>query len=275
MNASPAAFTSRAPSPRSASDSRNRGCPGTFSAVGWNWTNSRSATARAGPIRHRDAVAGGDRRVGRLAEDLARAAGREQHAPARAPSPGAPSSSRNRDAGAPAVLDEQLDARACVVQSSTLGSARRALPEHAADLAARSRRARAARAGRCAPPRCRAPAAVRRRDRSARPSRSARARSAGLFDEHAHRLAVAQAVAGRHRVGRVQLGRIVRADGRRDAALRVAGIALARLGLGQDQDVAGDPRARRRRAAPAMPLPTMRKSARSSTLMCYPTIATR
>ncbi len=44
MKRSPSSFSSSAPSPRSASDSRNRGAPGTSSAVGWNCTNSRSVT---------------------------------------------------------------------------------------------------------------------------------------------------------------------------------------------------------------------------------------
>ena len=50
MKRSPAALTISAPSPRSASDSRKRGAPGALSTVGWNCTNSRSAT-RA-PARH-------------------------------------------------------------------------------------------------------------------------------------------------------------------------------------------------------------------------------
>ena len=45
MKRSPSALSSRAPSPRSASDSRKRGVPGTVITVGWNWTNSRSLTA--------------------------------------------------------------------------------------------------------------------------------------------------------------------------------------------------------------------------------------
>src|SRR5205807_2410193 len=44
MKGSPRSLTRRAPSPRSASDMRKRGAPVTFSAVGWNWTNSRSAS---------------------------------------------------------------------------------------------------------------------------------------------------------------------------------------------------------------------------------------
>ena len=62
MNGSPSALTSRAPSPRSASDSRKRGWPSTWSAVGWNCTNSRSATrapaAQAIAIPSPDATSG-------------------------------------------------------------------------------------------------------------------------------------------------------------------------------------------------------------------------
>ena len=84
-----------------------------------------------------------------------------------------------------------------------------------------------------------------------------------FLDQHAHRALVAQAVAGGDRVGRVQLRRIVGADRGGDAALRVAGVALARLGLGEDEHApapASSTAARR----PAMPLPMMRKSARRS-----------
>ena len=48
MNRSPRALRSTAPSPRTASETRND--PGIASAVGWNCTNSRSATAA--PARH-------------------------------------------------------------------------------------------------------------------------------------------------------------------------------------------------------------------------------
>ena len=58
---------------------------------------------------------------------------------------------------------------------------------------------------------------------------------------------VAQAVARAQRVGRVQRRAVVVADGRGDAALRVAGVALGRIGLGQDEHAAGR-RERDRRA---------------------------
>ena len=60
-----------------------------------------------------------------------------------------------------------------------------------------------------------------------------------LLDEHAYGLLVAQPVARANRVGRVQLRAVVVADRRGDAALRVAGVALVRIGLGQHGDAPG------------------------------------
>ncbi len=59
------------------------------------------------------------------------------------------------------------------------------------------------------------------------------------LDEEVHRAFVAQAVTGGNRVGGMQLGRIIRADRGGDAALRVSGVAFARLGLRQHEDRAG------------------------------------
>ena len=63
------------------------------------------------------------------------------------------------------------------------------------------------------------------------------------------------------------LRRIVRADGGGDAALRVPGVALGRIGFRQDGDAAVSARSMAARK-PAMPLPMMRKSVRSPT-DCY------
>ena len=57
--------------------------------------------------------------------------------------------------------------------------------------------------------------------------------------QHVDRVGHAKSVARRHRVARMQLGRVVCAERRGDAALRVAGIALSRIGLGENHDVAG------------------------------------
>ena len=63
---------------------------------------------RTRPERHRDAVAGGDVRVGRLAVNLSGAAGREQHQ-GRTRGRQAAIVSEEPRARAAAVLDEQID----------------------------------------------------------------------------------------------------------------------------------------------------------------------
>ena len=80
MKRSPASSTRKAPSPRTASEMS--GCwprepSPSHRTVGWNWTNSRSASDGAGAQRGRHAVAGRDGRVRRRGVDLAEATGRE------------------------------------------------------------------------------------------------------------------------------------------------------------------------------------------------------
>ena len=59
-----------------------------------------------------------------------------------------------------------------------------------------------------------------------------------VLHEDADRRFVAQPVAGAHRVLGVQRRAVVVADRRGDAALRVAGVAFGRLGLGEDEHAA-------------------------------------
>ena len=79
MNVSPLPLTSRAPSPRSASEIRNRGASAFFKRRRMKLDELEIGDAGAGVVRQRDAVAGRHRRIGRLAEDLAGAAGGQQH----------------------------------------------------------------------------------------------------------------------------------------------------------------------------------------------------
>ena len=60
-----------------------------------------------------------------------------------------------------------------------------------------------------------------------------------FLDEHTNRALVAKTVARSQRVGRMQPRRIVGADRCRDSTLRVLGIALARIGFRDQDDVAG------------------------------------
>ena len=52
-----------------------------------------------------------------------------------------------------------------------------------------------------------------------------------VLDQHWTARVVAEAVAGGHRVGGVQFGRIVRAERRGNATLRITGIAFVRIRL--------------------------------------------
>ena len=253
MNASPSAFRSRAPSPRSASDSRKRGWPGHVQRRRMKLDELEigdRARRRDTPSRRRRR----SRPAGSSSRDRPARRRRSRAAPrAPAPPPSVPSSARNRAPDAAAVLDDQLD-DARVIVGRHAGQRRRRAPRARGRSRGRSHRARAARGARCAPLRSPAPARRRRRDRTARPTPSARGRSAGRLRRatrtarSSHRPSPAAMVSAR-----VQLGRVAGADRRGDAALGVAGVALARLGLGEDEDVAGagelGGRAQRRDAA--------------------------
>ena len=129
------------------------------------------ADRRPGRPRQRHAVAGGDRGIGRLAEDAAGAAGGQQR-------------SRGAHLGEPAVLDiaradaaPALDGRG--PRRGRRGRwSRRGWPPRAATTPVRSRgrwhRGREARGARCGRPRGRARKRRRRRDRTRRPTRRAR-----------------------------------------------------------------------------------------------------
>ena len=164
--------------------------------------------ARAGELRHRDAVAGGHLRVGRLAEHLAGAAGREQRG-AGADRPWRAAGIEVADADGAAVLERDAGG-AGVLDGVDARMRRRPAPRACRRWCGRSCRARGARGGRCAPPR--APARPRRSagDRTRRPSPSARGRRPGpALDQDAHRVEIAEPVAGRQRVLQVQRGIVV------------------------------------------------------------------
>ena len=93
------------------------------STVGWNCTNSRSRDRGAGAQRQRHAVAGGDRRVGGLREDLAEAAGgqHDRAGTSTAPTPSALALAHHvqGDPGdaAPSAASSRSSARACSMTS--------------------------------------------------------------------------------------------------------------------------------------------------------------
>ena len=57
--------------------------------------------------------------------------------------------------------------------------------------------------------------------------------------EHVNRVGVAEPIAGRQRVARVQLRRIIGTERSGDAPLGVARVALGSVGFGENDDVAG------------------------------------
>ena len=79
---------------------------------------------------------------------------------------------------------------------------------------------------------------------------SSRTRAGPLLHQHPHRVVVAQAHAGLERVLEVEFGRVVVADGRRDAALGEEGGGLVEVALGDEAHV------------PAVARPPPRPSAR-------------
>ena len=192
--------------------------------------------ARAGIRRHRDAVAGGDRWIRRLAKHLAGAAGCQQR----------PSDSNH---AAVTIARDVARATACAIGHEELGrtgvlqdpDARvraHPRPEQPADLAPR----RIARVQD-------APDAVRRFARQrGRAVTLAIERSAPreqlddvlrtFANEHVDGSGVAEAVAGGQRVLRMQFRRVVRTKRRGDAALRITGVAFAGIGLRENNDVA-------------------------------------
>ncbi len=193
--------------------------------------------ARAGRPGHRDPVAGRHLGVGRLAEHLAGAAGREQ----RRAGPGGPSRAvriQVLDADGAAVLDQDRGG-ARVLDGVDAPVRRGAGPQGPADRPAGG----VARVQHAAD-------AVRRlagqRDLAVRLAIEGRPPVHQLVDvgrtlghENAHRVDVAEPVAGGQRVLLVEPRIVVVAHRGGDAALGVAGVALGRGRLGQEEDLPG------------------------------------
>ena len=187
----------------------------------------------AGPVRHRDAVAGRHRRIGRVAVDVTGAAGRQQNRPGPR-DPDRPVIRQIPDAGAAAALDDEVD-DARVGMGADVRHGRDPLIQHAADFTP-GRVPRVQHASYAVGP------FDRQRQLAARVAIEPRAPIDQLADEprpvldqRLDRALVAQAVTGRKRVLCMERGRIARTDGGGDPALRMAGVPLAGLGLRQDQ----------------------------------------
>ena len=211
-------------------------CCGWCSAVGWNCTNSTSATADPGPQRHGDAVAGGLDRVGGDREQLAGAAGGEQHV-------GGPDhlrrARRRRGRPTPTHRPPSTSRSSAKARSCTAAAVRRT-----ASTSARSISTPVA-----APPACTTRArlwppsrASSRWPCSSRSNMAPRAissltRPGPLVDQHPHGVGVAQAGAGGQGVGQVEVGRVgVARQHRGHAALGPPGGGLVQLALGEHAD---------------------------------------
>ena len=202
------------------------------------------ADRHAGTQRDREPVAGRGRRVRRHLEELARAAGREDHA--RRLELVAAACVADREAVARAVLDEQPTATACSRISATVPcvAATRARSTSAPVAAPPACRIRA---WEWPPSRARCRTPVASRSKTAPSAISSSTRGGPSLDEDAHRVDVAQPRAGSERVGEVQVRRVlVVVEDRRDAALRPSRRRLRERRLGDDAHLAR----RRRRAGP-------------------------
>ena len=216
---------------------RNAGTPGRRSAVGWNWKNSMSAISRAGAIGQRDAVAGGDFGVRRDLVELARAAGRQDDE-ARLEALARRRSARRapgRRRPTPSSVENLLDLAVLAHGHGRHArqAAQRQLDVLAGRVAAGVEDAGAA-VGAFAAELDVALAAVERHAEAHEVGDALRR----LARQDARRLFVDQAGAGGKRVLQVQLRRVVRPDGRGDAALGVLRVALVDGVLGEDEDAA-------------------------------------
>ena len=230
--------------------------------------------ARAGAIRHRNPVAGGDRGFVVSRKTCPAPPVASSTAGARpSPAPGVDRGTARRRSGRPRTISDRRRARA---RRRGRADAPTPRPERAADLAAGRVGARAARAATlCAAFAASASSPSASRSNAAPHVDQLRDVARAVLDQHAHRLLVAQAVARGHRVARVQGRRVAVADRGRDAALRVAGVALGGLRLGQDEDRRPRRRAPAAARRPAMPLPTMRNSGWEGGTVCSPDASAR
>ena len=208
---------------------RNRGAPATVQRGGMKLHELEIGDAGAGVVRERHAVAGGDAGIGRLAKDLPCAAGRQQRRRRASLRDARPRRRRTRRRRTrPPSTMSSVDQHVIHRRSDGRQRRRRA-PRARGRSRGRSHRRRAARGERCARPRGRsAGCAAASRSNARAPIDELAHIARAVLDQHADGGFVAQAVAGSQRVGDMQLGAVVGAHRRRDAALRVAGVALAR-----------------------------------------------
>ena len=214
------------------------------SAVGWNWTNSRSAHATPAFERERDTVARRKRGIGRDRETLTRAT-RGEHDVGRPHELDLIVGAQREHAGATITLDEQFDREPTLAHFDGVADVD-GFDERAFDL--RTGRV----AARVHDPCERMPAFAGQeqlRTFRRRLGVEVRAEPRELADpvrslghEDAHRIGVAQTRACGERVDEVKIRRVGRGERGRDTALRVARGRVRQLALGQDEHRQSPPR---------------------------------
>ena len=201
----------------------------------------------AGLERHGNSVSRGDVRVRRFVIDLTRSTRREKHASGARHGHSAVIEEKPR-AEAASVFDHEADDPRMILGRHAR-QLRSALPEHPADLATGCivRVQNSSRAMRRLHRERRLP--VRRAVESNTPRHQLSNEAGTVLDENLDCEWIAESVAGRNRVCRMQLRCITRTDGRRNASLRMTGVAFSGSGLGEDEHVAviGDLRGRTQR----------------------------
>ena len=193
--------------------------------------------ARACEVRERNAVAGRNRGVGRLAKNPAGAARCQQRRGGAHLTPNAAAVDVRDTRCRAAVLQHVRHER--VIDCFDRSERVHAIPQHASDFAPRRVACvqNAADAVRRLTAECDRAAAVAIESRPPLDELADVRRS--VLDQHPNGFCVAQPVAGAHGIRRMQLRAVVVSDGGGDAALCVTGVALRRIGFREYDDAAG------------------------------------
>ncbi len=193
--------------------------------------------ARACAVRERDAITCRDFWIGGFRKHLARAAcGQQRRARERAAGLAVRADEAHTQTAA--VLDDGAD-RERVREHANPRDGGDTLPQHASDLAPRGvfRVQHAAHAVRALG--CERGLAIGAASEAGAPLDELARVPRPFVAEHAHGALVAEPVARAQRVSGVQIRRVVFAERRGDAALRVLGVAFVRIGLRDDDDIPG------------------------------------
>jgi hypothetical protein len=187
-------------------------------------------------VRHRDAITRRDLRVCGFVIDLPCSASRKQHC-SRECRRQFSVTGQETHPDAAAVFDDESD-NARVIMRLDLWQLRRTFPENAADLSTRCIAHVKNAPGTVGRFHCERGFSIRRAIELNAPRAQFADESRTILHEYLDRGRIAQSIAGRHRVGGMQLRSIGRPNGRGNAALRVASVAFPRSAFREDENVA-------------------------------------